>query len=364
MQIDYHHGITYVIARLAGFDHRQADVVAYCSQYVDDAVNSGTIRFHNGAMFTRISSAHRSLDYRNFSDLANHNVWIPFNFLPGNGGRPVGDNPDGTFIRKIVCRPGSPVARQMISACIADRDQSYGLHRLGVTMHVFADTWAHQGFAGVCHKINDIILLDEKQLPDASFEDRLKDFFGDLRDRATGAFVGDVLPLGHGAALSHPDLPNLAWRYRDSDGNTVPRNNTDLFVQAAHEMCKAMQCFRAGNPDANVPGLTVAQRDQLGRLMGDIRERDGAARHRRWLGLIAQGEFGFPAVKVTYKDKGNGSWKHQALGTTRRKDLGKEVFPYSPGFLTCDWKLFHDALLAHRFTVVHTILPRYGICAA
>jgi hypothetical protein len=51
MQIDYHHGVTYVIARMAGFDHRQADVVAYCSQYVDDAVNSGTIRFDNGAMF-------------------------------------------------------------------------------------------------------------------------------------------------------------------------------------------------------------------------------------------------------------------------------------------------------------------------
>ena len=364
MQIDYHHGVTYVIARLAGFDHRQADVVAYCSQYVDDAVNSGTIRFDNGAMFTRISSAHKSLDYRNFSDLANHNVWIPFHFMPGNGGRPAEDNPDGTFIRKIVCRPGSPVARQMIAVCIADNDQSYGLHRLGVTMHVFADTWAHQGFAGVCHKINDITLLDEKQQPDDSFEDRLKGFFGDLRDRAANRFVGDVLPLGHGAALSHPDKPYLDWRYRDSDGIIVSRSNTDLFVQAAHEMCKAMQCFQAGNPDANVPGLSVAQRDKLGRFLGDIREEGGAVRHRRWLGLIAQGEFGFPGVKVTYKDKGNGSWKHQALGTTRKKDLKEEVFPYSPGFLTSDWKLFHDALLAHRFTVVHTILPRYGICAA
>jgi hypothetical protein len=364
MQIDYHHGIAYVIARLAGFDHRQADVVAYCSQYVDDAVNSGTIRFDNGAMFTRISSAHKSLDYRNFSDLANHNVWIPFHFLPGNGGRPAGDNPDGSFIRKIVCRPGGPVARQMIAACIADRDQPYGLHRLGVTMHVFADTWAHQGFAGVCNKINDITLLDEKEEPDASFEGRLKDFFGDLRDRAANRFVGEVLPLGHGAALSHPDKPYLDWPYRDGDGSIVSRSNTDLFVQAAHEMCKAMQCFRAGNPDANVPGLSVAERDKLGRLLSDIRDEDGAGRHRRWLGLIAQGEFGFPGVKVTYKDKGSGSWKHQALGTTRRKDQKKDVFPYSPGFLTCDWKLFHDALLAHRFTVVHTILPRYGICAA
>ncbi len=364
MQIDFHHGVAYVIARLAGFDHRQADVVAYCSQYVDDAVNSGTICFDNGAMFSRISSAHKALDYRNFSDLENHNVWIPFHFLPGNGGRPAGDNPDGTFIRKIVCRPGSPVARQMLQACIADRNRSYGLHRLGVTMHVYADTWAHQGFAGVCHKINDITLVDEKEQPDTSFEDRLKDFFGDLRDRAASRFVGDVMPLGHGAALSNPDQPYLAWRYRDSDGNLVPRNNTDIFIQAAHEMCKAMQCFRAGNPDANVPGLTVAQRDKLGRWFVDIRAESGGERHKSWLDLIARGEFDFPAVKVTYKDKGTGSWKHQALGTARKKDLKREVFPYAPSFLTSDWKLFHDALQAHRFTVVHTILPQYGICAA
>jgi hypothetical protein len=315
-------------------------------------------------MFTRISSAHKTLDYRNFSDLENHAVWLPFHFLPGNGGRPAGDNPDGTFIRKIVCRPGSPVARQMIDACIADRNQVYGLHRLGVTMHVYADTWAHQGFAGVCHKINDITLVDEKEQPDASFEDRLKDFFGDLRDRAASRFVGDVMPLGHGAALSDPDQPYLTWRYRDSDGNIIERNNTDIFIQAAHEMSKAMQCFQAGNPEANVPGLTIAQRDKLGHWLSDIREENGDGRHSRWLDLIARGEFGFPAVKIAYKAKGTGSWKHQALGTARKKDAKSEVFPYSASFLTSDWKLFHDALQAHRFTVINSILPQYGICAA
>jgi hypothetical protein len=207
MQIDFHHGVTYVIARLAGFDHRQADVVSYCSQYVDDAVNSGTICFDNGAMFTRISSAHKT-----------------------------------------------------------------------------------------------------------------KDFFGDLRDRAASRFVGDVLPLGHGAALSDPDRPYLAWRYRDSDGNIIERNNTAIFIQAAHEMCKAMQCFRAGSPDANVPGLTVAQRDKLGRRLSDIREEDGQGRHNRWLALIAQGEFDFPPIKVAYKDKGQdlifGGAEYNASGAT------------------------------------------------
>lgn len=76
MQIDFHHAVTYVLARLAGFEHAKADVVAYAAQYVDDATNEGLIHFTNGAMYKRTSSAHKMLDYKNFADLANRQVWI------------------------------------------------------------------------------------------------------------------------------------------------------------------------------------------------------------------------------------------------------------------------------------------------
>src|SRR5689334_6972974 len=101
MQIDFHHGTTYVIARIAGMDHAAASTVAHASQYVDDATNSGRIEFDNGAMYERISSAHKMLDYRNFESLANATVWIPFHFLPGNGGLPRGQSPKGGFIEKL-----------------------------------------------------------------------------------------------------------------------------------------------------------------------------------------------------------------------------------------------------------------------
>jgi hypothetical protein len=365
MQIDFHHAVTYVLARLAGFAHRQADVIAYSAQYVDDATNSGTIYFDNGAMYTRISSAHKSLDYRNFSDLENHHVWIPFHFLPGNSGKAAGDNPNGTFIEKIDCCPGSRVAMDVVQACINDRHRPYGLHRLGISMHVFADTWAHQGFAGVCHETNDVTLLDEKGEPDATFEARLKDFFGDLRDRVANHFVGDVLPLGHGAALGNPDKPFLKWRYKEIDGTIVERDNTDIFANAVQQMCMAMQQFMAGDMNANVPGIPAQAFQKIVDVMATTVDDDGEKRHRAWLNLIAQGYFGFAPIKLSYKAKGEGSWKHQALGTTRKKELKRdEVFSYSPDFLTSDWKMFHDALMAHRFSVIHDILPRYGICAA
>jgi hypothetical protein len=364
MQIDFHHGIVYVIARLADFSHPQAEVIAYCSQYVDDATNSGTIKFDNGAMFTRISSAHKTLDYRNFSELNNQFVWLPFHFLPGNGGRPEGENPDGSFIQKIMCQPASPVAQQMIEACIADRKEPYGLHRLGVTLHVLADTWSHQRFAGICHRTNAITMLDADNQPDHSFLDRLKNYFGDVFDRAANHFISDLFPLGHGAALSHPDKPFLSWHYRDSNGALVRRSNTDLFVEAAHEICKAMQRFRVGSAKADVPGLRAADRDKIGRWMADIHDCEGPDRHQKWLELIGQGALGFPAVSLQYRAKGHDSWKYRALGTEREIDLKGEKFKFTPAFLASDWRLFHDALIAHRFTVIHKILPRFGICAA
>jgi hypothetical protein len=156
MQIDGHHTLTYVVFRLAGLSHEDADIVAYSAQYVDEATNKGSIKFDNGAMYHRTASAHRMMDYRNSSELANDHVWVPFHFLPGNGGVPAGKNPNGKFIEKLICKPDSYPARDMIKSMMDDRDKHYALHRLGITLHVYADTFAHQGFAGVNHKSNEV----------------------------------------------------------------------------------------------------------------------------------------------------------------------------------------------------------------
>lgn len=364
MQIDFHHAATYVIARYAGFGHNEAGIVAYCAQYVDDATNNGTIKFHNGAMYSRISSAHKSLDYRHFDKLASHHVWIPFHFLPGNGGKRAGENPSDDFIDKIVCTPNSHVARDMVRECIIEKEKLYGLHRLGITMHVYADTWAHQGFAGVIHAVNDIRALDERNCEDGAFLEKMHDFFGDVFNRGASKFVGDALPLGHGAALSCPDKPYLQWRYRDFHGNVVERDNTADFLEAADCMCRVMQCYRVGDPEADAPGLPKSAGDKIEALFRTITDESGDARHARWLDKISSGFFDFPPVKLGYRAKGLNSWKHQALATRRHKERARDIHPYSPSFLGCDWKLFHDALQDHRFYVIHNLLPLYGICAA
>jgi hypothetical protein len=354
MQIDFHHGVTYVVSRLAGFEHEAASTIAYCAQYVDDATNSGVIQFDNGALFNRMSSAHKMLDYRNFQELAIHRVWIPFHFLPGNNGMPADVPVAVNLIDKLICRPNSHVAQDLVRDCIDHRDTPYGLHRLGITLHVYVDTWAHQGFAGINHPINVAhSLVDGEGAPDRKLSDRL-----------AGYFIGEALPLGHGAVLSHPDKPFLRWGYTNGRGEKIRRDNPADFLQAADCMCRALQRYRAGDADADVAGLPEPDRALIAEMLQTITDDKGEARHQKWIRAIAEGQFSFGPAQITYAAKGKGSWKHAALQTEQLIDNGDEIFPYHPDFLTSDWKRFHDALQAHHFFVLHELLPRYGICAA
>jgi hypothetical protein len=354
MQIDFHHAVTYVIARLSGFSHPKANIIAYCAQYVDDATNAGEIRFDNGAMYNRISSAHKMLDYRNSKALKNRQVWIPFHFLPGNGGLPAGQAPRGGFHKRLICRPNSRVAQDMVRVCIDDKDKPYGLHRLGITMHVFADTWAHQGFAGVNHKVNEASNIKSQDgKADARLAERLVNFF-----------LSEAFPLGHGAVLSYPDRPYLSWKYKNGMGERVKRDNPTDFLNAAGQMCRAMQCWRIGEPDAQVDGLPEGDKKKIGTLLRTIKKDDGDERHEIWLKKIEEGHFSFRPAKLTYIPKGKKSWKYKALGTKEWVDDFDEEFLYKDSFLTSNWKRFHDALQAHRFDLIHDILPKYGISAA
>jgi hypothetical protein len=354
MQIDFHHAITYICARLAGFDNNDASTIAYAAQYVDDATNGGLIRFDNGALFQRISSAHKLFDYRNFQDLANYQVWLPFHFLPGNGGLPAGQNPEGGFIEKLICRANSPIAQELIQHCIDRRHTAYARHQLGITMHVYADTFAHQGFAGVNHRINEAHnIVNGAGEADQHILDRLKSYF-----------IGEALPLGHGAVLGNPDKPFLRWGYTNGRGEYIQRNNPHDFINAVDAMVNAMQRFRADDSNAPTAGIPSADRDLIYDLFITLTEHSSHTRHRQLADVIASGKFSFGAATIEYIPKGKGSWKHQALGTERDTDQDNEIFTYSHTFLNSDWKLFHDALQAHHFYVIHELLPKYEICVA
>lgn len=93
-----------------------------------------------------------------------------------------------------------------------------------------------------------------------------------------------------------------------------------------------------------------------------INEEDGERRHARWLEVIAGGDLGFKE-SLSYIDKGENSWKQLALGTIEDvADMSESApLPFPTSFLTSHWKLFHDGLQAHRFFVLHELLPKFGL---
>ncbi|MBQ4832980.1 hypothetical protein J8L70_06990 [Pseudoalteromonas sp. MMG010] len=351
MQIDLHHGMTWVIARAAGFSVEEATIIAHASQYVDDATNYGHIEFSNGAAYERIATAHKMLDYKNLDSLKNMKVWVPFHFLPGNGGLPAGQNPSGTFIKKLVCKPGSYIAKDMISECIAEKNRPYGLHRLGITSHVFIDTWGHQGFAGVNHDVNKVEnILDRNGHPELELTERISGFFSSI-------FQDDIPSLGHGQALSNPDLPHQEWSYTNGLGEEVVRNNTADFLIATNELCKTYQRYL----DIEENGLPDELKFEISMCFTEFDMNDGEARHKLWLEAIENDRFNLGAYTLDYIAKGEGSWKHQALGTTL-SDGDEDKYEFTADFMTSNWKYFHDAAKKHKLTIIDDILPQYGIC--
>ncbi|MDB5870643.1 MAG: hypothetical protein JWQ07_85 [Ramlibacter sp.] len=393
MQIDGHHTATYVAARIAGFSFKDAETVAYAAQYVDDATNAGIVQFsESDYLYSRIASAHKMIDYNNLVDVENHLAWIPFHFLPGNGSMPAGESPAGGEVARLVCRPDSHIARDMLRSAVLDRDRPRGLHRLGIAMHVYADTFAHQGFVGSLSAANQTKNLTsgdpalDARIQAATRNELVATVRAEIKGliqlvvkaagimirerRWPGSYIAAFLkktPVGHAAADVYPDQPYLTWSYEDFNGQLIKRDNPALFVQAMDMMVRAMQAWRVGDQTMNLEaqaGMTGADRDVAARLFRELTAIEGEERRQEWLASIGRGEFSFGHEVPTYVGKGTGSWKETALGTIKAKDTGLEHYEYAPAFLTSDWKLFHDALQIHRSDVVHNILPRYGICAA
>ncbi|HYD94948.1 MAG TPA: DUF6765 family protein [Noviherbaspirillum sp.] len=369
MQIDFHHGVTYVCARLSGFSREEAGIIAHSAQYVDDATRAGEIYFDNGMIYTRIASAHKMLDYKNFSALANDRAWLPFHFLPGNDGEAAPaahtalDREE--YLRRCICRPNSPVAQDLARLVVERQNRAYALYRLGIAMHVYVDTWAHQGFVGFQHPVNVATNLEAEHEHDTKrLRLRIIDFFQDEIDQLASKWVGSSLPLGHGAVLSYPDRPYLKWSYTNGHGERVLRDNPRDFVDAAQQMfqvfCRYREFPSVGNAvfDKTYPLPEAFAR--VADVLTVTLDENGELRHQAWLAHIAQGTFGF-ADEVRYIAKGEGSWKHEALGTAVDVDERHGRIPYHPRFQTSHWKLFHDALQAHQFYVLHELLPRYGL---
>jgi hypothetical protein len=217
MNIDFHYGVVYIAARFGGMTAADALTVAHACQYVDDATTRGILRFKGGETFERFATAHKLFDYANTENDQNRLVWTPFHFLPAGEGE--------TLEEKAICRPDSEVAREVVRRAIRQRDSETGLHRLGVTLHSYVDTWAHQGFAGIESPWNRVHLLEAQDCTRKGWLASLQLATEHLLERIEADVLTVALPVGHGAALHYPDQPWARWHYIDGRNNFISRHN-------------------------------------------------------------------------------------------------------------------------------------------
>ena len=354
MNIDFHYGVIYVTSRLAGLNPADAQVVAHACQYVDDATTDGLLQFSGGESFERCASAHEMCDYENAIDSQNRMIWVPFHFLPAG----LGD----TLEDKAVCRPDSEIARTMVKKAIVRHEADNALHRLGVSLHVYIDTWAHQGFSGIVSDNNKLLFLEGDDHTNETWTEKLKAALVSAGHNIGAVTLDAISGLGHGAALHFPDMPWAKWKYTNAKQQQVVRDNLEEFMQAADMACKAVQGFVNKNPSYETePGLTTEAKAALRNLLQTNRDHEPENRFAVILKAVANGEI--PGLKEqipTYIAKGEGSWKHAATGIAAVHD-GLSSPTWTTGFESSHYRKFHDATKEHRFVVTQEILPAFNV---
>lgn len=281
MNLDFHYYGTFVAACMAGYLPEDAKIIAFAAQFVDECDKSNLRNFGKVKAIPTVQSFSDMLDItlpmsEKNKKLQNsvREIWMPFHFLPGNirccKHSYQGDNscskPKWQYsdeqkkIFELLCCSDSEIATDMINDTVLN--YSTNLHMIGIRMHVLADTWAHQYFAGtpswfVNDYIGTIIPINEDNSRSASLEMGSKyaaitsDKIKDKKFSATGTSndCGSIYYLGHGRVGHIPDYGCMHYGYRPqwNGGYEIIKNNPQEFMEAFKRMVYALRCIKNQN---------------------------------------------------------------------------------------------------------------------
>lgn len=355
MQIDMHYYGTYALARAAGLKRDAAWCVATAAQYVDDNAEGVYVRTRDGGAVLARPTAHHMLDIKNITDQDQRHVWVPFHFLPGNKGT--------EFTERLICRKDSGPAKEMLAHHLEYADRPYALELLGVTAHVYADTFAHYGFSGVSsrrNQINQKTLVPQLQSKDvldyitskaSSFFEKVEFCIDNVSALAAEACSG---ALGHGAAATYPDRPFLKWEmeYEYPEKRKVLRENQKTFLEACEKLHAHFREFAAKRPDLAEPGRSFEEIEKAVRLILAV-EGDKDTRSNQWCAASEQGAFGVEEVIPPYAGE---EWAKD-LKACEKQDNGRAL-------LELPVYRFLLAASMHRHWVLRELLPAQGLMVA
>ncbi len=250
MNRDAHYYAVLAFCRACGFNKDSAYVIAYASQFVDDAKinlmfidHSRIIAEHDivekRPAFFNMATCHSYFRIKTFNYEAMVNNTSTFHFVPGCKGE--------NFTRKLRCKEESLVIQDIITDVFLEDD----LIKLGIVLHAYADTFSHQGFSGMLSKVNDIKKCRVKTKAYLGLLDRILHIVQQFTQGKYEKYFDSVMPAyGHAQALDFPDIPHLAWSYEydysDEFNGTykvVEIDNKDRFNRAFLNIRKYLENY-------------------------------------------------------------------------------------------------------------------------
>ena len=373
MQIDMHYYCTFAMARAAGLAPEDSRIIATAAQFVDDNAGKDTIKFKDGARLDVDATAHHAWDVANIDPEDQRHVWVPFHFIPGNEGE--------EYTEKLICRKDSTVVQELINHHVQLSDKNYYLPLLGITAHVFADTFSHYGFSGVSSRKNRIDANTLKIVNENQFDTDLRKHIKQKEERFRTRYgrEGGFLPnikrlwqsaasealetgsgaLGHGAALTYPDRPYMHWQFEYEDRNGVERsgiqdhNNPVTFLEGA----EALHCmFRKVRELRDVEGADNGREwNSIAERVKEIIERPGRKLERisYWQDAAESGDL-HEGARESIPSYDDHDWNMQ------RENLAENIVDSAAVFQKPVFQ-FYQAAAAHRVYVLRDLLPRHEL---
>lgn len=357
MQIDMHYYGTYALALAAGFPKKDAETIAYASQYVDDSTAADDIENSDGGLFVTYSTAHHlKQSIITMGEAVRHSVmdqrkiWVPNHFVPGGKGHSLEE--------RAICVKNSAIAQTMFKNHLDTAQiKAWGLELIGIATHAYMDTFSHYGFSGFSSRYNRIV--------QSSIKVNTRTKWGGIGERLVKIVKGDLpgsyltnniqslfteggdTALGHGAVMSYPDIPCLDWEFdyelpRPNNGTRSVRKNHDSFMEACHVVYSAYAEYVSDR--YAYPKVTPFE--EIEEIISRVLWTDGANEERchAWCnsGLL-------PDINA-YNEREWDSQK-QDFASFGSSEKGTESNCYR----------FHQAATYHRYYMIKDLLPSQGI---
>ncbi|MBU0935599.1 MAG: hypothetical protein KKI09_10010 [Spirochaetes bacterium] len=218
MNIEFHYYAIFILALEAGFSEDQALILAASSQQIDSVYKPLKISTPRETI-----TINPTQNYTFWSDDVRDYIYLPFHFLPGDPEVSSAARQDGAR-NPYAVSPNSELAKTLLIEAL----KSHNLYRIGIALHSFADTWAHQNFSGRNEEWNN------------------------LASNASGKdFAGLSLPpAGHLQALTWPDEPNRIWTDPRLRPELSSISNAERYRQAAGKIYRYL-CINRGKQYAD-----------------------------------------------------------------------------------------------------------------